>query len=42
MATEKDPNAPPEALAPVIIIKKIIDDGHVVRTAVLGKLRWPT
>ena len=28
MATEKDPNAPPEALAPVIIIKKIIDDGH--------------
>ena len=28
MADEKDPNAPPEALAPVIIIKKIIDDGH--------------
>jgi len=25
---EKDPNAPAEALAPVIIIKKIIDDGH--------------
>ena len=28
MATAKDPNPPPEALAPVIIIKKIIDDGH--------------